>query len=173
MARIVLKPTGTWVRDARRMFVLLGAAGFFIAAAIAFAVSPTAPTSFNTWIEKGRLFSVMLSLGLFLSTGLAATQLGLVWRNHVMGLATGWAAWAVTDAFVQGAASYLGSDWHGIVLSQIRMVVYMAAIIYWTIIFWLPEPESRTLSPEMQSYLSSLHKHVQLGAQGASSIDKR
>src|ERR1700733_7986864 len=31
LARIVLKPTGTWVRDARKMFLLLAVAGTLIA----------------------------------------------------------------------------------------------------------------------------------------------
>lgn len=155
------------------MFLLLGLAGAVLAVGVAFAVNPTMPNSLETWIEKANFFSIMLILELFVSMGLASTQLGLVWRNHIMGLATGLAVWAVVDFFVEGAYSHWGPIWHGIVLDRIRILVYLAAVIYWIIIFWLPEPENRTLSPEMQSYLSALRKQMELSVRDVSSIEKR
>src|ERR1700753_416495 len=45
LARIVVKPTGTWIRDARRMFLLLAAVGALVAAAVAYGVNPVVPSS--------------------------------------------------------------------------------------------------------------------------------
>jgi hypothetical protein len=74
---------------------------------------------------------------------------------------------------VEAAYSYFGTNWHGAVLDNVRIVVYQIATIYWTINLWLPEPETRTLSPEMQSYLTGLQQHVKLGPQGVSSMQRR
>lgn len=171
MARIVLKPTGNWVRDALKTFLSLSVAGIFFAIILSYIAKPHSPTSLDAWIERGSLFSAMLSLELFIAMAATSTNLGLVWRNHVMGLATGWSVWAIVDFFVEGAYSYLGPHWHGIALDQIRIVALQLVTIYWAIIFWLPEPKERTLSPEMQKYLISLHHDVQLSARRASSLN--
>ena len=173
LTRSVLKPTGTWVRDARRMFVLMGIAGTVIAAGAAFAVNPTIPDSWGNWIEKANLFAAMLNAELFVAMALASTRLGLVWRHHVMGIATGWGLWAFVGLFVEATYSYLGPNWHGVVLDDVRILAYQVATIYWAINLWLPEPEKRTLSNEMQAYLSGLQQHLKLGVQGVSTLERR
>jgi hypothetical protein len=171
IARIVLKPTKSWVRDALKNFILFGSSGVLIALIFSYIAKPNSSSFINAWIERGSLFSAMLSLELLIAMGVASTRLGLVWRNHVMGLATGWSIWAIVDFFVEGAYSYLGPHWHGIALDQIRILAFQVSTIYWAIIFWLPEPKERTLSPEMQKYLISLHHDVQLSARRASSLN--
>jgi hypothetical protein len=173
LAASVLKPTGTWVRDARKMFLVLAAVGTLVAAAVAYGVNPVMPSTLDDWIEKGLLFAAMLNAQLFLAMALASTRLGLAWRLHVMGIATGWTLWAVVGLFVEAASSYFGASWHGLVFDQIRILAYQAATIYWAVNLWLPEPQRRTLSPEMQSYLSGLQHHSKLGVQGVSSLDRR
>jgi hypothetical protein len=171
MARIVLKPTGTWVRDAWRSFLLFGTIGAVVAAALAFAVNPAAPNSFDTWMTKGQLFATLLTCELFASMMFASSKLGLVWRNHVMGLGQGLTAWAVPILIEDTAHSYFGPNWYAETLDHIRIVTYLLATIYWTITFWLSEPESRTLSHEMQAYLSNLQKQASFGLRGVSSSD--
>jgi hypothetical protein len=171
MARIVLKPTGTWVRDAWRSFLLFGAIGAVIAVALAFAVNPSAPTTFGAWITKGRLFATLLICELFASMMFASSRLGLVWRNHVMGLGQGLTVWAVVVLFVDAAHSYFGATWYQDGLAHARIIIYLCATIYWTITFWLSEPKSRTLSHEMQDYLSGLQKQASFSLRGVSSSD--
>jgi hypothetical protein len=172
LARIILKPTGTWVRDARKMFLLLGLAGTLIAMGAAYGVSPTIPIRLSDWIAKGCLFAAMLNVQLFAAMCVASTRLGLVWHHHVMRIVTGWAWFEIVGLFAEAAYSYLGANWHGVVLDQVRIVAYETATIYWIINLWLPEPETRKLSPEMQSYLLALQKHVQVGLQSVSSLDR-
>jgi len=174
LARIVLKPTGTWIRDARKMFLLMVAAGTLIAAATAHGVNLKVPNDLGDWIDKGSLFAAMLNAQLFAAMAFASTRLGLAWRHHVMAIATGWALWAVVGLFVEAAHSYFGPDWHGVPLDPIRIFAYQIATIYWTINLWLPEPAHRRLSMEMQAYLSGLQRQAQLGVQAVSNsnLDK-
>jgi hypothetical protein len=158
MARIVLKPTGTWAQDARKPILLLASIGILIAAGLVFAASPVAPASFSDWNTKAQLFSIMLFCILFASMMVASSRLGLVWRNHVMGLGRGLTAWAIISLLVEAGHNYFGSEWHTDLLDHARMATYLAATVYWIITFWRPEPKHRTLSAEMYAYLSSLQK---------------
>lgn len=158
IARIVLKPTGTWIRDAYLSFVIWGVFGGVIAAVLTFAVNPKVPDHLDGWIETGHFFAILLLAELFASMMVTSSRLGLVWRNHVMGLGQGLTLWAIVSLIVETFRSYYGEDWHAVTLDHIRMVSYLCAILYWMITFWISEPERRTLSPEMQEYLSGLGK---------------
>jgi hypothetical protein len=160
MASIVLKPASVWVRDARPTILLLGFIGTLIAAGLAFAASPGRPSTLGGWNDKAQLFSIMLFCVLFASMMVASSRFGLVWRNHVMGLGRGLTVWAIISLLVEACHSYFGPDWHFDLLNHIRIGTYIGATVYWIFTFWRPEPKSRTLSPEMQTYLSSLQKQM-------------
>jgi hypothetical protein len=86
IARIVLRPTGTWLHDARFRFVLSGIAGALIAAGLAVILHPSAPTSLDAWVIRGNLFTGIIVLELCSAMMGAANRLGLQWDTHVMGL---------------------------------------------------------------------------------------
>lgn len=165
MARVVLKPTGTWIRDARNMFWLCGIVGAVIAAATAYAINPSIPVSHGLpvefWLEKGNLFAIMLTVEVFVSMALASTQLGLVWTSHVMRIGQGLAVWAVVALITEGVYSHFGTNWHGVAVDNVRILTYQGVTIFWIITLWRPEPKRRTLSPEMQNYLDGLHRQLQ------------
>ncbi|WP_446743997.1 hypothetical protein [Silvibacterium acidisoli] len=171
MARIVLKPTGTWVRDARKSFLLWGAVGALIAVGLSFAVSPETPTTFVSWLTKGRLFATLLMCELFASMAFASSRLGLVWRNHVMGLGQGFTVWALVVLCTDAIHSYYGPTTLVGRLEFARVIIFQAATIYWIITFWIPEPESRTLSDDMQEYLAALHRRVSVDLRSTSHFD--
>ena len=172
MARVVLKPTGTWVRDARKMFLVLGITGAAVAALIAYIINPSSPNTLDFWIEKGNLFFAMLVVELVVSMIFASTQLGLVGNSHIMRLGKGWALWAVVALVTEGAYSHFGANWHGVVLDYARTFTYFFVTIYWIITLWRPEPKRRTLSPEMQTYLDNLHQQLQLDLSRVGKIEK-
>jgi len=161
MARIVLKPAGIWLRDARKMFLLYGVIGALVAAGLVFAANPKLPTTFIDWNEKAQLFTIMLVCVFFAGMMVASSQLGLVWRNHVMGLGRGFTAWAIVSLLTEAMHTYFGPQWHEELLNHIIMLAYLAAVIYWIITLWRSEPKNRTLSPEMNFYLSKLQKQTE------------
>jgi hypothetical protein len=171
VARVVLQPTGTLVRDKRVGFLIAGLVGALIAAGLTFAVHPSVPKSIFSWGIRAYLFTSLIFCELFLVTMLAAQRLGLVWRNHVMGLGQGLTAWALVSAIVDVAHSYYGATHQHdfMTLEHIRTFSYISAVIYWTITFWLPEPERRPLSEDMQKYLVALHSKVQYDSTQVSS----
>ena len=160
IARIVLRPTGAWVQAARSSFLLWGGIGAVIALALAFAVHPPAPTSLDAWEIRGNLFTSLLICELFVVMLIASNRLGLQWRNHVMGLGQGLTAWAMVAVAIDVAHSALGWERQFTTLEHVRMFVYLGTLVYWMITFWLPEPERKPLSQEMQQYLIALHARV-------------
>ncbi|MBW4046345.1 hypothetical protein [Acidipila rosea] len=159
IARAVLRPTGTWVRDASKAFLSWGLAGALVAVALSFAISPSASSAVQAWIIRANLFTSLLIAELFVAMMFSAHRLGLVWRNHVMGLGQGLGMWALVSLFVGIADSYFG--WAQIYkIDYARTFAYLGALVYWTITFWLPEPERKPLSPEMRDYLLALHEKV-------------
>jgi hypothetical protein len=171
VSRIVLQGTGTWVRDARSSFLISGAAGALIAAGLTFAIHPSVPKTMDAWGIRAYLFTSLIFCELFLVTMFAAQRLGLVWRNHVMALGQGLTAWALVSAIVDVAHSYYGAlhPQDFTTLEHIRTFAYISAVIYWTINFWLPEPQRKPLPEEMQKYLVATHRKVQYDSTQVSS----
>jgi len=160
IARIVLRPTGTWVRDAKKQFILLGAAGILIAAALPFLVTPPAASFLHRLEVQGDLFTSLVICELIAVVTRTSKNLGLGWRNHVMALGNGWTAWAVTAILVDGLHSYFGAERYFTGLEHVRMVVYLAVLGYWAVQFWLEEPARRPISPELNAYIQDLHRRI-------------
>jgi hypothetical protein len=160
IARVVLKPTGTWIHDAKWIFMTLGTIG--VAAAIILALIVKPPTSnFPAQLAiRGEFFTSMLICELFLMVMIASNHLGLLWRNHVMGLGQGLSMWALVALIVDGAHCLAPFRYYTS-LEHVRMFSYLAALVYWTTTFWREEPKRRELTPEMQAYLASIHRTVQ------------
>jgi hypothetical protein len=161
MARIVLRPTGTWVSDAKARFILFGSLGLFIAVIAVFIMHPSANTNLEAWEIRGSLFTSIMICELFGAMIGAANHLGLRWGDHIMGLGRGLAIYAVVGVIVDGLHDLLGRYRWFDTLEELRSIVWIIAVIYWIVIFWRPQRDRLPLSPEMQKYLVDLHTRVQ------------
>jgi hypothetical protein len=160
IARNVLRPTETWVRDARKQFILWGAAGILLAAALPFLITPPAATLLHRWEVRGNLFTSLVVCELIAVVTRTSKSLGLGWRNHVMALGNGWTAWAVVAILVDGLHSYFGAERYFRELEHVRMFAYLAALGYWMVQFWLEEPARQPISPELSAYIQALHMRI-------------
>jgi hypothetical protein len=160
VARIVLRPTGAWVRDARKQFVIWALMGVALAVLLAWGVSPPGLKAKEAWEVRGSLFTSLVTCELVLVMALTATRLGLGWRSHVMALGQGLAVWSIVAVAVDGIQSYLGAAQQFATLDHVRIFVYCASLLYWIVQFWLPEPVRRPISPEMRNYILALHRKV-------------
>jgi hypothetical protein len=170
IARIVMRPTGTWLRDARKQFILGGAAGLLLAAALAWLLVPPA-TNLRERLETGSsFFTSLVVCELFIVMLLTAKRLGLGLRNHVFALITGWSGWVITAMAVDLVHGYYGTLFYYDALENLRKVAYLAALVYWIVQFWQEEPARQELPAEMRDYILALHQRVnkdidRLGAQ--------
>jgi hypothetical protein len=160
IASIVMRPTGSWVRDARKQFILWGAAGILLAAALPWLVTPPAASLLERLEVRGNLFTSLVTCELIAVVTRTSKSLGLGWRNHVMALGNGLTAWAVSAILVDGLHGYLGTKYDFTALEHARMFVYLAALGYWAVQFWLEEPARQPLSPELRAYIEALHERI-------------
>jgi hypothetical protein len=68
--------------------------------------------------------------------------------------------WALLSVGTDVAKNYVSPGTVFIALDHVRMFAYLGALVYWIVIFWLPEPQRKALPPEMLNYLVALHKRV-------------
>jgi hypothetical protein len=160
IAHIVLKPTGTWVRDAKSQFILWGAAGLIFAATLPWLVTPPSINFLGRLMVRGELFTSLVVCELIAVVTRTSKSLGLGWRNHVMALGNGWTVWAVVAILVDGLHSYFGAQRYFGVLDQIRTITYLAALGYWSVQFWLEEPARQPISEELSAYIQVLHSRI-------------
>jgi hypothetical protein len=160
IARIVLRPTGTWVRDAKKQFILWSSLGILLAAALPFLVTPPAATFLQRLEVRADLFTSLVICELIAVVTRTSRSLGLGWRNHVMALGNGWTAWAVAAILIDGLHSYFGAERYFAGLEHARMVVYLVVLGYWTVQFWLKEPVRQPISPELSAYIQDLHRRI-------------
>lgn len=161
IARIVLKPTGTWLRDARKQFFVTAGLGIVLAAFLAWILTPPASSRLDELELKGNLFAAFLVCELFLFLSMTATRLGLGWRSHVMAIEQGFAGWIVVAVLTETLHGYFGSLHYFFVLEYIHMFVYLGALGYWIVQLWRPEPARRPIAPELQEYIVALHRRVE------------
>lgn len=162
IARIVMRPTGTWVQDAKKSFILWGAVGILLAAALPWLVSPPSKNFLGGLEVRGNLFTSLVICELIAVVTRTSKSLGLGWRNHVMALGNGWTIWAVVAIVVSGLHSYFGAIRYFGVLEQVRMLAYVATLGYWAVQFWFEEPARQPISPELSNYIQALHRRINL-----------
>jgi len=160
VARIVMRPTGSWVRDAKKQFILGGAAGILLAAALSWMLSPPASTLLDSLEARSNLFTDLVVCELFVVMLLTAKRLGLGFRNHVFSLVVGWSGWVMVAMAVDLLQGYYGTRYNFDALDNVRKFAYLAALIYWIVQFWLEEPARQEISPELRDYILALHNQV-------------
>lgn len=160
IARIVMRPTGTWVHDAKKQFSIGAGIGILIAVVIAVAISPPTSDRFLSIGVRIGVFTGALVCELFLVVVLTSNRLGLGWRNHVMSLILGWSTWAAIAVTVEGLHSYFGAQNHYRDLEHVKMIVFQASQVYWMVQFWRDEPARRPIPPELAAYIANLHSRV-------------
>ena len=161
IARIILRPTGTWVQDARARFAVGGLLGIAVAALLTWLIHPPARSVVQMVQVRSNFFTSMVICELFIVMTFTANQLGLGWRNHVMAIGQGLTAWSTVMVVKTAIESYLGTGLHYLQLEQVRNVTYITAICWIMLQLWRDEPERRPISADLHQYIVALHRRVE------------
>jgi len=161
IARDVLRPTGTWVQDARNAFLGWGAAGLVAATVLALQIGPPQAKGLDLWDVRITVFTSLLTCSLVTAMSVAANRLGLQERSPVVAIGNGIGMWAFIALLEEFGHVIFGWDREFVVFVHIREIVYLLVLVYWTVTFWLPAKVRAPLSPEMTAYLVALHQRVE------------
>ncbi|MGD0830420.1 MAG: hypothetical protein ABR907_05710 [Terracidiphilus sp.] len=170
IAYVVMRPTGTWVRDAKRQFILWSAAGILFAATLPWLVTPPGKSILVNAVVRTDLFTCIVACELVTVLMFTSNRLGLGWRNHVMALGNGIGFLSIVGVVLDGLHGYYGLR-HYHEIEQIGLFLALGMAIYWAFQFWQEEPARKPISPELRAYIEALHERVKnnldtLGAQG-------
>jgi len=165
IARDVLRPTGTWVQDARKAFFGWGAAGLVAATVLASQIGPPQAKGFDLWDVRITVLTSFVTCSLVAAMSVAASRLGLQERSPVVAIGHGFGLWALISLLEEFGHVIFGWDRQFVVFVHIREIVYLLVLVYWMTTFWLPEKVRAPLSPEMTAYLVALHRRVQYDLQ--------
>ena len=172
IARTVLRPTGTWVRDARRGFLLWASVGALLAAGIALTVSPPGMSGFDLWDARSLVFTALLTCEMFLAMSTAANRLGLPWRSHVMAVGQGLTVWAAIALLSDLGHVVFGWNRTFATFDYVLEFAYLGVLAFWAVSLWQPQRAREPLSPEMQKYLLALHRRVHYDLERVRPADK-
>jgi hypothetical protein len=167
IARQVLRPTGRWILEARRSFLVWAAAGLGVAAVMALEVNASQSKGLNLWDTRITIFTALMICGLFLAMVLAANRLGLRWRSQVFAIGQGLFLWAFIALLSDAAHTALGWNRDFILLDHIAMFTYLAVLTHWIVVFWRPETARAELSPEIRAYLLAAHQRLAYDSRSA------
>jgi len=160
IVRIVMRPTRTWVRDAKALFLFSSAVAFVVAAVFASMMSPPGENPLQRLGAWANLFTSFLICELFIVMLLTAKWLGLGFRNHVFALVVGWSNWVMAVMLIDLLIGYYGNHIDFVLLGNAKKLVYLAALVYWMVRFWLNEPARPEIAPELREYIVKLHRRV-------------
>ena len=163
IAGIVLRRSGRWVSGARFRLSLIAMMAPLAAVAMAWSMQPAADSRLDSLFARASVFTTVLVFLMFLGVVMASRQLGLGWRSYVMRESYGFIVWVTILFMTDGLHAYWRTLGHFTLLENVHIVVFQLAAIYWTIVFWLPEPAAPAMSAENINLLDALQRRLEYG----------
>jgi hypothetical protein len=139
IARSVLKRSYGWVEGARARLIGAGIMAPLVAFGMAWAMTPAARTRLEAWDARASLFTTILICLMFTAVTVSSSQLGVAWRSHIMRESYGLVLWTLVAFVTDTLHAYWRTLGHFLLLENVRIVFFQAALIYWAIAFWRPE----------------------------------
>ena len=161
IARYVFRRSGRWVEGVGRLGVYAASAPF-IAGLLAWRMTPAATSVLDAWDSRASLFTTVLVIILFTAIMLVSQQVGVGWRSIVLSEGYGFLILVVVAFFTDTLHAYWRTAEHFTELEHIRILAYLGALLYWSVVFWLPEREMEPISMSTNKRLEALRREIEL-----------
>lgn len=139
IARYVFRRGDRWVGDARARLFSAGVVAIVAGVLMAAMMKPITSSKLAAWGARADLGCTVLITLLFTAVMVVSHQLGVSWRSLVLREGYGVAVWSVVSFITDTLYAYWRTASHFTFLDDIRIAVYLGALGYWAITFWLPE----------------------------------
>jgi hypothetical protein len=161
LLRHVLPRDSKLATRGRQIFVRVSGIGLFCAGGAALLFNPPRMHGATLYESKLDIFAGLLICETVIAIMLAAQQVGLGWKNHLIAVAQGLMLWALLLVFIEGLGPYL--NFHNSVydkLYYVRSLTYIGLLGYWSVALWREEPARKPISPALRKYIVALHDQV-------------
>lgn len=161
IAGYVFRRGGSWVGNAKARLmwaaIVAGAAGVVMGSIM----TPVATSRLDALESRLDLGATVLIAVLFTSIMVVSHQLGVSWRSIVLREGYGVAAWSMVSFFTDTLHAYWRTAEHFRSLENIRISAYLAALGYWCLVFWIPEPEPLVLDDVTKRGIESMRERLE------------
>jgi hypothetical protein len=168
VASRVFRPLKVWAADLRDGFLWMVGLCLCVALILAWMERPPAGTWMQNFAARGNLFVAALMSELFVAMTALSLSARIPWRTHVAAIAQGLGAYSLVTVLIETAYSYFGVGSNmasAILLSHMRMFLYLTCVAYWIIAFWCEERQARVMPREMRQEIFSLQTQLTYGLQ--------
>ncbi len=139
IAGYVFRRGRNWVGDTGRLLVWSGLIAALMGAALGWWMTPLSGSGLDALESRVDLGATVLIVVLFTSVMVLSERAGVGWRNLVLREGYGVAVWSMASFITDTLHAYWRTAEHFAVLEHLRIVAYLGAVGYWTVVFWLPE----------------------------------
>jgi len=164
VASHVFAPLGRWAPDVRHSFIKLAGGSIVFALVLAMLQSPDRSTFMETVIARGTLFSAVLMSELFVGLVAVSATAGLPWKTHVARITQALGAYSILCVMLDTSTTWMAwpHQAHAMhAVSQVRILAYNIALIYWSVMLWRNAPAPRELPDSMRMQIFQLHRQIE------------
>jgi hypothetical protein len=159
----IFRPLHAWAADIRGVLSAVLVVSVAAAGALAWLAIPVARTWVQALTTRGDLFSAALMSELFVAMMVVSVSAGLPWRSHAAAIAQGLGGYCLLSVLIETGHAYFGTGRDlpaFVILSQVRMVVYLGCVLYWIVNLSPEERPARMMTSEMHTALCALQEQL-------------
>ena len=161
IARYVFRREDRWVEGARFRFTIMGLSAPVIAGVLAWQMVPAATSALDAWNSRASVFTTVVVCVLFSAVMLVSQQVGVGWRDLVLREGYGVIGMAIVAFITDTLHAYWRTIEHFSQLEYFRMAAYLGTLVYWMVVFWLPERVTLSVDPSTNKRLETLRRELE------------
>ena len=163
VASRVFRPLNVWAEDLRSSFVGLTAVCFAGATGVTWLARQPARSWVEAFTTRSNLFVAVLMTELLVGMLALSVRTKLPFGTHVATVAQGLGAYSLVSVLIETGHAYfgVGNDLPMfLVLSYVRMAVYLGCVGYWIAGLWPDEQRARIMPQEMRRKIFDLQTQL-------------
>ncbi len=161
IATYVFRRGQCWVEGAKGRFAIMGVSAPLLAGLLAWQMTPAATSALDSWESRDSLFTTVVICILFSAVMVVSQQVGVSWRDLVLREGYGVIGMAVVAFVTDTLHAYWRTIEHFSQLENVRMVAYLGTLVYWMVIFWLPERGMTSVDASINKRLEALRRELE------------
>ena len=162
IASYVFRRDGRWVAGAGVRIFAMGLSAPVFAGLMAWRMTPAASSALDAWDSRASLFTTVVVCLLFTAVLLVSQQVGVGWRSLILREGYGFIVLVIVAFVTDTLHAYWRTVEHFSELEHVRMVAYLGTVVYWTVVFWLPERVMTIPDGSANKRLEALRRELEL-----------
>lgn len=153
---------GRWVAGAGTRISIMGLSAPLIAGVLAWQMTPAATSALDAWDSRASLFTTVVICILFTAVLLVSQQVGVSWRSLILREGYGFIGLVLVAFVTDTLHAYWRTVGNFSELEHVRMVAYLGTLVYWMVVFWLPERAITSPDGSANKRLETLRRELEL-----------